>query len=349
MDKNHKPYEDFECWFLDVGQGTSNVIYLGDGQAIVIDCGPSRSRQTLHFLNKHVSNIKALILSHNDSDHINGAAGLIGNYIDIIEKIYFLADGKHGKILELLNTYDPDKKILRERLEKNSNGSKIIYHEGNIKLEVIYPGIISNLEAENAGRERANQTSAILKLSCGKKRIIFSGDASIIAWEHLTKDYLKEKPFKCDIMTIPHHAGKISSGTKDLEAQKKLYTEIIKPQYGIVSVGTINNHGHPCSETISALIESGVFVLCTQMTQQCCSDLEAIRGINRIIAQPSFSSRKKLTTISGKSKNVACIGTISAEINPKEIKINQLKIHKQNMKLFSKSKVFDPLCKMNPS
>jgi competence protein ComEC len=339
-----KKEKSFECWFFDVGQGTSSVIYLGEGQAIVIDCGPGRSKQVLQFLHKHVSIIKSLIFSHNDSDHINGAAGILGNFVGIVEKIYFLADGKHEKVLGLLNTYDPEKKIPRERLEKTSEGRGDIFHEGNIKLEIIYPGFISNLEAENAGSRRANQTSAILKLTCGEKCVIFSGDATITAWERLTEEYLKERPFECDIMTIPHHGGKITSGQGESEAQKKLYTEIIKPKYGIISVGTINDHGHPCPETISAMVESGIEVLCTQMTSQCCCDLELIRGVNRIIAQPSLSSREEDRTGSERSKNVACLGTISAEVNPEEIKINQLKTHRQNRELFSKISTFKPLC-----
>ncbi len=339
-----KKEKSFECWFFDVGQGTSNVIYLGEGRAIVVDCGPGRSKQTQQFLHKHVSNIKALIFSHNDSDHINGASGLLGNFVDIVEKIYFLADGKHEKVLGLLNTYDPEKKIPCERLEKTSKGSKTIFHEGNTKLEIIYPGFIANLEAENAGSRRANQTSAILKLSCGDKCIVFSGDANITAWKRLSEEYLKEKPFKCDIMTIPHHGGKITSGKGELEAQKKLYTEFIKPKYGIISVGTINDYGHPFPDTISAVIESGIEVFCTQMTLQCCCDLELVRGVNRIIAQPSLSSREVVMTGSGRSKNVACLGTISAEVNPEGLKINQLRTHRRNMELFSKISTFKPLC-----
>jgi len=334
----------FECWFFDVGQGTSNVIYLGDGQAIIIDCGPGKSKQTWQFLHKHVSNIKALIFSHNDSDHINGAAGILGDFVGIVEKIYFLADGKHEKVLGLLSTYDPEGKIPCERLEKTSEGSKIIFHEGNIKLEIIYPGFISNLEAERSGNRRANQTSAIIKLTCEEKCIVFSGDATIEAWERLAKEYLKEQPFECDIMTIPHHGGKITSGHGELRAQKKLYTKIIKPKCGIISVGTSNGDGHPCPETISAMVESGIEVLCTQMTPQCCNNLEEIRGVNRIIAQPSLSSRKEGKTQSGRSKNIACLGTITAEINPEEIRIIQLKTHLQNMELFSKIPSFEPLC-----
>jgi beta-lactamase superfamily II metal-dependent hydrolase len=59
------------CYFLDVGQGTSNIVYLGDGRAVVIDGGVS-SGVPLQFLNRYVKAIEALVISHNDKDHQPG-------------------------------------------------------------------------------------------------------------------------------------------------------------------------------------------------------------------------------------------------------------------------------------
>ena len=83
-----------ECWFLDVGQGTSNVILLGGGRAIVIDCGPRGSRETLAVLTRYVDTIEALIISHNDADHdyntprimkfAHGLAGTIIRYSHLL-------------------------------------------------------------------------------------------------------------------------------------------------------------------------------------------------------------------------------------------------------------------------
>ena len=336
--------ESFECLFLDVGQGASNIIYLGDGQAIVIDCGPGYSKQALEFLDRYVVKIKALIFSHNDSDHINGASGVLASFSELIDGIYFLNDGNYEKVIAFLKSYDPENRIDKHRLEYGKNGRSIISDENGIKVEVIYPDLMCNLQAKNAGNRRANQTSAIIKLTFGKKCIIFASDATIEAWEYLSDNYFSQKPFECDVMTIPHHGGKITPGSEESKIQKKLYTKIIKPQYGIISVGTINGHNHPCSDTIYAMVESGIEVLCTQMTSKCCCELEKIRGVSRIITQPSLSSREKKTTVSGKSKNVTCLGTITAEISPEEIKINQLGTHRRNKKLFSKISTFDPLC-----
>lgn len=47
-----------ECWFLDVGQGTSNVILLGERRGIVIDCGRS-ARVPLHLLRRYVRRLAA--------------------------------------------------------------------------------------------------------------------------------------------------------------------------------------------------------------------------------------------------------------------------------------------------
>lgn len=339
-----KKLQCFECLFLDVGQGTSNVIYLGDGQAIVIDCGPGNSKQALAFLKRYVTNIKALILSHNDSDHVNGITGILPEYKGMIDNLYFLNDGKYEKIFGLLEKWNSQYLPKLLRAETGHDGRGIIFDEDGVKLEIIFPDLIGNLKAKKAGRRRANQTSAVLLLTYGKKRIVYSGDATIEAWEHLSANYLPEKPFRCDIMTIPHHGGKITSGHNELNAQKKLYSKIIKPQYGIISVGSSNTHGHPCPESVSVLVDCGVEILCTQMTPECCSDLENIRGIGRIITQPSSSSRDKQKTRSGKSKNVACIGTVTAEIGPDKITIKQLNIHQQNKKLFNKLATYSSLC-----
>lgn len=81
------------CFFLDVGQGTSNVVLLGGRRAIVIDCGPGGTMVPLEILRDHgVSRIEALVLSHNDRDHWAGAARLIPAYSTQIERVYFLQD-----------------------------------------------------------------------------------------------------------------------------------------------------------------------------------------------------------------------------------------------------------------
>jgi len=319
-----------ECWFLDVGQGTSNVILLGEGRAIVIDCGPRGSKQTIQLLEQYVDTIEALIISHNDIDHDFNVEEVLAAFPKAINRIFFLRD----RPPENIRTFS----ILMSKQKENYprpewiESGKVIFSEGDIILRTLYPDLMENLEAEKSGRRMPNRTSGILQLKCGNRKIVFSGDATIEAWDSLASRIQDKKPLCCDIMTVPHHGGKISQNpSQENSCQEKLYSEIIKPSYGILSVGTINQYNHPSPEAISALREAGVNVLCTQMTKKCSGDLEAVRSLRRTINRPARSKINKSRTRGGNSKNVACFGSVVAEISTDCVKISNLDRYKKDM------------------
>ena len=246
-----------ECWFLDVGQGTSNVILLGEGKAIVIDCGPKSSTETLRLLERYVKTIEALIISHNDKDHDGNVGRILNHYRNAINAIYFLKDrtpSANIATFALLKSpefkYDfPSPQMLV--------ANQTVWQDNNFDLTVLYPSFMANLEHENC----PNMTSGILRLKCGKHKIVYSGDAGIKAWESLSQQF-GQRPLICDVMTIPHHGGKIASTNRLLDHQK-LYTDFVRPKMSIISTGSSNRDRHPLPETISALRELGieVFVL----------------------------------------------------------------------------------------
>ena len=331
-----------ECWFLDVGQGASNVIYLGEGRAIVIDCGPRGSKQTIQLLKQYVKTIEALIISHNDIDHDFNIEEVLAAFPKAITRIFFLRDHPPENIrtLSVLMSQQKENYPRPERLESG----KTVFSEGDIILRILYPDLMENLKAEASGRRMLNRTGGILHLKCGERRIIFSGDATIEAWESLASRMRDEKPLCCDVMTVPHHGGKISQNpSQENSCQEKLYSEIIKPSYGIISVGTINQPNHPSPEAISALRKAGVNVLCTQMTKKCSGDLEAVRSLRRIMNRPARSKHNESRTQGGNSKNVACFGSVVAEISTDYVKISNLDRYKKEMENFADIREFQPL------
>lgn len=337
-----------ECWFLDVGQGTSNVILLGGGQAVVIDCGPRGSQQTIALLRQYVDTIEVLIISHNDEDHDYNTPQVLSQYRKAINRIFFLQD---REVQEMRRTFAVMRHVqegdypIPQRLEANGGAPKILYSAGDVTLEVMYPDLMANLSAQGSGRTGSNQTSAILRLTCSGRRIIFSGDATIEAWKYLSSNIPNEKPLSCDIMTIPHHGGNITTDSSMEESeQKRLYSEIIRPDYGVVSVGTYNKYGHPSEVSISALKEAGVKVLCTQMTAKCCGDLESIRSLRRTITKPARSMTEPVKTHGGKSKHVACFGTIIAEVSSDRVIISGWRRWLQDLEGFAAVTGFKPLC-----
>jgi len=341
-----------ECWFLDVGQGSSNVILLGGGKAIVIDCGPVGAGQTRQLLKEHahVNTIEALIITHNDNDHDGHAAAVIEAYPNAIRDIYFLSDRGAEKIslpktLARLMQNERGEYPLPKRLESDGNSPRILFSENGITLKVIYPDLAANLQAEASPR-RHNQTSAILWLSFEKRKIVFSSDATIEAWDYIAPKFIGKKPLLCDIMTIPHHGGNISDSSDDeIGHQRRLYSEIIHPSFGIVSVGSNNQFGHPLVECISSLCQSGVKVLCTQMTSKCSADLESIRSLRRIISRPARSTREENRSSTGKSRNVACFGSIVAEVTSETVHISNLATFEQDIISFGQVRGFSSICR----
>jgi competence protein ComEC len=338
-----------ECWFLDVGQGSANVILLGGGKAIVVDCGPvgaNQARQLLKALS--IDTIEALVITHNDNDHDGHAAAIIEAYPNAIKDIYLLADRNAEEIslrktLARIMQNEKREYPVPKRLEADGDAPRILFSENDVTLKVIYPDLPAALKAEMSASRRANLTSAILQLSCGERKIVFSGDAPIESWELLSARIIAKKPLACDVMTIPHHGGKISNNDEPA-CQQRLYSEIIRPIYGIVSVGSNNTFGHPLAECISALRQAGVKVLCTQMTPQCCENIENIRTLRRTISRPARSTREENRSSTGRSRHVACFGSVVAEVSPQKVRISNLVTFEQDRASFGQVLGFTPIC-----
>lgn len=340
-----------ECWFLDVGQGTSNVILLGNGRAIVVDCGPRGSQQTIQLLRQYVDTIEALIISHNDDDHDFNVPQVLNQYRKATKSIYFLQDRAPTKkelprTLGVLQSAEEGDFPDPRRLEVDSGAPRVLFSANGVTLSLLYPDLMANLKAQTETSGGPNRSSAVLRLHCAGRRIVFASDATIEAWEYLAAKISEDKPLPCDIMTVPHHGGKISTDVgREESSQSRLYSELITPTFGIISVGTSNQHGHPRPETLRALAKAGVTVFCTQMTQACCSDLETVRSLRGVLARPGRSTRETSKTQSGRSRDVACFGSVVAEVSGTDLRITNLKRYERDMESLARVSGFSATCR----
>jgi beta-lactamase superfamily II metal-dependent hydrolase len=287
-------------------------------------------------------------LSHNDEDHDHNAPAILTQYRKAINKVFFLQDRRVEEMkrtLAVLKEAEEGDYPAPQRLEADSGAPRVVFSEDGITLAVMYPDLMANVMAQDSAKGRPNQTSVILRLTCGGRRIVFAGDATIEAWDYLSSKMTCEKPLSCDIITIPHHGGSVTSdSSKEDSAQGRLYSKIVRPEYGIASVGTNNQHQHPSEASIAALQKAGVKVLCTQMTQKCCDDLEAIRRVRSIVTRPARSRADSTRRRAGKSKHVACYGSIVAEVSSGQVRISGLKRWQKDFETFGGLTGFHPLC-----
>jgi beta-lactamase superfamily II metal-dependent hydrolase len=158
-----------------------------------------------------------------------------------------------------------------------------------MSVSVIFPTFYANQVGQK------NNTCAIIKLNVGEQSIIFSGDAPIAAWKEILRRNNGQK-IAANIVTVPHHGGCFTNRQEEIE---EFHNNIVQSNYAIVSVGAKNKYHQPLPEVIKSFVEHDTIVLCTQKTPQCDQSL----------------SDRSLTC------NVACCGTIIADIETERIRI----------------------------
>lgn len=245
--------------FLSVGQGDSAFIIFPDGKTMLIDCG-EKDDANFDTISTYIdasgaNKIDYLVLSHTDSDHTGSAADIIGKYGVITAYI--------PKVLDERN-YTAFQSAKQELISCGANikisaiGERVVADEYFFCF--LYPNEDTDYDDLNFGdatAEEINAVSSILYLDYRGTRFIFTGDADKKSEEKVVKRakdgvyYIYGKNgFSVDLnnidfLKVSHHGGKE-------EISDKFYG-YLNPQNAVISVGALNNYGHPSSFTLAAL------------------------------------------------------------------------------------------------
>lgn len=347
--------------FVDVGQGTCQIVLTGQRRAIVIDAGssPGSAIRILRLL--RIETIELLILSHSHIDHSGGLATKRRRLQD--EAVSGILVDYRGAIGRIAYVFDSD-----FRLRPVGQYLVKMVREGHLKKEQLlhfvasekpYPLWISDNKVTRIAAlsplggdhllafesQNPNASSAILELRHLSQKIIFAADSEFEQWREVYR-LRGEKPLVCKALTMPHHGGLMKGTAEDLRwfCEDAVDSEIV-----VVSVGTINQHKHPREEVIRAMSLSGCEIVCTQITEKCCNKLESVRP--GVIGPPRFPGKSSIhtdLTRSGKrSRNVACAGTVSALLDDKGIVIERKDEHRIGVDQLVKVG-HSPLCRPSP-
>lgn len=238
--------------FWDVGQGDCSVITLKDKRLVIIDVGP-RSSPIINWLNDTPKTIEAIILTHNDADHIGALNGILTLPYVTINKVYLLNDQRtaqkykelFAKLIELKN------QIKVYYIQKDT----VIFEDEDRILEVVFPDVLTGMTATTH-----NQASAILGLRHGDSvEFVWGGDAQFL-------DIVEAYTFKINpnVLVGPHHGA-----PTDRKKIKKYSLKNLLPFINYISVGTNNRYSHPCPSYIKFLSEMGIKTYCSEITNSC--------------------------------------------------------------------------------
>lgn len=232
----------FTISFIDVGQGDSMLISTPKGKRILVDGGGTRDsenfdvgRQTLipYLLNKGITKLDYIVISHFDSDHATGVAQILGK-IDV-SSIILTRQLEENDIYRHILSIAKEKKI-KLIYVKEGDVLKI----GGIKISIIHPE--NKLMINNP----MNNNSIVCKVEYNSFSMLLTGDIEMEAEELILR---KNINLKADVLKVAHHGSKTSTTGEFLKA--------INPKVALIGVGKNNNFGHPSNEVIQRLKENG--------------------------------------------------------------------------------------------
>lgn len=335
----------------------SNVILLGKRRAIVVDCGGAQAQILLRLLDHfRIESIARLIVSHNHDDHSRGAAAVLTAFCQQIEEVWLVEDSARARSLfwRRLSEEVREGHLSRDQIKRLEREKKprVVFQDKNVSLITIAPDCLTNFRAVDD--RDPNVTSAILMLKHGQHKIIFAGDSTIQEWEDVFQRM--NRPLRCEILTVPHHAGGIwarrQPGETGPDTSRRisseldwLYTNAVNAKYGVVSVGTNNSYRHPRPEVMEALKRADTIPICTQMTGQCTNDLEVQRLRSLPLALPSRSVLQEDVNEKSKSRNVPCASTILVEMREDEIVIQRFADHQAMITELHEAHSGTPMCR----
>ncbi len=246
--------------FIDVGQGDSILIELGDDTVMLIDAGHETSvskafkADYLAYLDTIIGdgNIDYLIATHPDSDHINMLTDVIEKY-DVAE-IYFndcYNDGVKGasKTLQNFETAAESEENCTV-YEYSTADDTIQYINGSDYKLTIYS---SGNDGFKGAESKANSMSILCLLEYGGRRALFTGDAEDKTEEWFVakcEELYQTDGLDIDFLKVGHHGSRSCSS--------ETFLDYIKPEYAVISCGKDNTYGHPHAETIEKLDERNI-------------------------------------------------------------------------------------------
>ncbi len=224
-----------QVYFIDVGQGDSELIRLKDsGIDILIDAGTRSTKQELADYLKElgVDDIDILIGTHPHEDHIGGMAKIIEEFP--IGTLYLPETS--DEMTPTTKTYESllDAAESKNVTVRTAAAGDVLLEQGNTSFKVLSP---SHTDYDNL-----NDYSIVTRLKVGDTAFLFQGDAETPVEEEILDS---GADVSCDVIKLGHHGSSTSSS--------RAYLEAANPSAAVISCGVGNEYGHPHRETMDLL------------------------------------------------------------------------------------------------
>ncbi len=254
--------------FLDVGQGDAALVTMPDGATLMIDGGGQpgfdnsrrknafedeavepfeRDRRSIgeavvseYLWRRGLSQVDYILATHADADHMDGLNDVARNFKvrGALVARTPQGDAEYARF---------DATLQRERVPVQliARGDSLRF--GAVTLDVLWP-----VGVDDANAPSRNNDSIVLRLTCGERVFLLTGDIENQAEAMLT---LAPEDLRSDVVKVAHHGSKTSSIENFVAATR--------PQLAVISVGLFSIYGHPDKQVVERWRMSGAQILTT--------------------------------------------------------------------------------------
>lgn len=240
-----RPPDSPRAYFLDVGQGDAELFVFPGNVKIMTDAGPDK--KVLSSLDKILPGgdryIDLAIVSHPQLDHFNGFNFILDQYTVGA----FVINGRSDT-----NGVSEWPELLRKIKERKiplitlGAGDKIGY--GNNEIDILSP------DNDFVQSGELNDTGIVELIKTPQFKALLTADIGFAVEDGLVQNHLD---IHTDILKVPHHGSRTSSGGK--------FLAVVHPRVAVIEVGAHNTYGHPTKEALVRLASSGARIFRTDI------------------------------------------------------------------------------------
>jgi competence protein ComEC len=251
-------HRDLRVTMIDVGSGNAALLELPGGHTMLIDGGGFSDNSVFDMgarvlapllWRKKINTVDTLILSHPNSDHLNGLIYIAANFN--VQQIWTNGEPRdtlgYRTLMQIIAAHQiqiPDFKKMPRRHEVNGVG-----------LDILYPRRdFIDRKAYDRWRN-TNNNSMVIRISFGTVSFLFAGDIMRAAERELTD--ITASLLDSTVLLVPHHGSKTSSSED--------FIERVDPQICIISCGWKNRYNFPHPEIVQRYARHGCRVLRTDI------------------------------------------------------------------------------------
>ncbi|MBS9841392.1 MBL fold metallo-hydrolase [Vibrio alginolyticus] len=261
------------------------------------------------LLEKNITVVDDLILSHADADHIGGAISLLMSDDVSVRRIHMNSEAFRGTRvwMSVIQAISHARNTQNTRLKPSiaRDDDDIAYDE--YKLEILAPNPVECLTGPGTqnteGRTLdANSMSVVLRLiHDGANIALIPGDMDDDTLQYLQSE---EQCLEAKVLVFPHHGGRPGNG--DPESFAKSLCERVNPDLVLFS-NSRRKHDNPIPSVISGIRSSncGAYLACTQISESCCNNEANLSSHHLSSLYPS----------KGKGQNYSCAGSVTITLN----------------------------------